>query len=90
MRYETALAAALVLGLGLSLSACGEDKQSADQPAASETEHNEADVEFAQNMLPHHAQALAMVDMTRGRAGPGRPGAGRRHPHPWVTRCRGR
>ena len=66
MRYKTALAAAMVLGLGLSLSACGEDEP-ADQPAASQTEHNEADVEFAQSMLPHHAQALAMVDMTRGR-----------------------
>lgn len=66
MRYKTALAAAMVLGLGLSLSACGEDEP-ADQPAASQTEHNEADVEFAQSMLPHHAQALAMVDLTRGR-----------------------
>ena len=66
MRYKTALAAAMVLGLGLSLSACGEDEP-ADPPAASQTEHNEADVEFAQSMLPHHAQALAMVDLTRGR-----------------------
>ncbi|HEU5455553.1 MAG TPA: DUF305 domain-containing protein [Nocardioides sp.] len=66
MRSKTALAAALVLGLGLSLAACGED-EAADQPAASQTEHNEADVEFAQSMIPHHAQALAMVDMTRGR-----------------------
>ena len=66
MRSKTALAAGLVLGLGLSLAACGEDEP-ADQPAASQTEHNEADVEFAQSMLPHHAQALAMVDMTRGR-----------------------
>ena len=67
MRYKNALAAALVLGLGLSLSACGGDEQTADQPAASSTEHNEADVEFAQNMIQHHAQALTMVDMTRGR-----------------------
>ena len=33
----------------------------------STTEHNDADVEFASNMLQHHAQALSMVDLTRGR-----------------------
>ncbi|HET7196205.1 MAG TPA: DUF305 domain-containing protein [Nocardioides sp.] len=66
MHYKTALAAALVFGLAQSLTACGNDDP-ADQPAASQTEHNEADVEFAKSMIPHHAQALAMVDMTRGR-----------------------
>ena len=66
MRFKTPLAAVMMLGLGLSLSACGEDEP-ADRPAASQTEHNDADVEFAQAMIPHHAQALAMVDLTRGR-----------------------
>jgi uncharacterized protein (DUF305 family) len=28
---------------------------------------NGADIDFATAMIPHHAQALAMVDMTRGR-----------------------
>ncbi len=30
-------------------------------------EFNQADVDFATNMIPHHAQALSMVDLTRGR-----------------------
>ena len=62
-------AAALGLGLGLALavglSACGDD---ADGPAAtaevSTTEHNDADVAFASDMIQHHAQALSMVDLT--------------------------
>ncbi len=29
--------------------------------------HNDADVSFATDMIPHHAQALLMVDMTEGR-----------------------
>jgi uncharacterized protein (DUF305 family) len=30
----------------------------------SETEHNDADVAFATDMIQHHAQALSMVDLT--------------------------
>ena len=29
--------------------------------------YNEADVTFAQQIIPHHAQAIEMADMTRGR-----------------------
>jgi uncharacterized protein (DUF305 family) len=29
--------------------------------------YNDADVAFAQQMIPHHAQAIEMVDLTRGR-----------------------
>ncbi len=62
---------ATVLGLALALgaTACGDDTSdtasSASQPSA--TEHNDADVSFATDMLQHHAQALAMVEMTTGR-----------------------
>lgn len=31
------------------------------------TEHNDADVSFAQQMIPHHAQAVAMADLVEGR-----------------------
>jgi uncharacterized protein (DUF305 family) len=65
MRFTPSIGA-LLLGLTMSLTACGGEEQTA-QPAQSQTEHNQADVEFAQNMIPHHAQALAMVDVTRGR-----------------------
>lgn len=61
-------ALALALGLGLSLTACGDDSGSSDTSTeVSDTEHNEADVAFATDMLQHHAQALSMVDLTAGR-----------------------
>lgn len=67
MRKTPALAA-LALGLTLTLSACGnDDAGTAASSEVSTTEHNDADVEFASNMLQHHAQALAMVDLTEGR-----------------------
>lgn len=57
-------AAGVVLVVALALSACGGD----DDPAArSATEHNEADASFSQGMIPHHAQALSMVDMLQSR-----------------------
>ena len=57
-----ALAAATLL-----LAGCGSDKEDAAEPEPSDTEHNSADVTFATDMLPHHAQALSMVDLTLGR-----------------------
>ncbi|MBZ5740318.1 DUF305 domain-containing protein [Nocardioides mangrovi] len=71
----TRRAAALVLALttGLTLAACGSDDSDADaSPSATHTDadgqvHNDADVAFATEMIPHHAQAVQMVAMTRGR-----------------------
>ena len=60
------LLGAVVAGLCLALSGCG----GSDDGTATElssTEHNDADVQFATDMIQHHAQALAMVDLTRGR-----------------------
>ena len=54
----------------LALGACGGDD---DEPAhkshtaANGDEFNDADVDFATDMIQHHAQALAMVDLTMGR-----------------------
>ena len=69
-RTLTTLGSAL-LSFSLLLTACGSTD---DQPTAgtsseapSDTEHNDADVAFGNGMIPHHAQALAMVDLTRGR-----------------------
>ena len=61
--------AATTLGLGLTLTAAcsSEDGDSKGTPPVSSTQHNEADVAFASGMLQHHAQALSMVDLTRGR-----------------------
>lgn len=66
------LAAALTAGtLLLTLAACGDDSDTkdarAEQTAANGDVFNDEDVDFATAMIPHHAQALAMVDVTRGR-----------------------
>lgn len=64
-RYPTRTLTTLALGLALSLTACGNDGAATDTPAAvSTTEHNDADVSFATDMIQHHAQALSMVDLT--------------------------
>ena len=58
----------LTLGLAIVLAACGADESTSDPGAqVSTTEHNNADVTFASNMIQHHAQALTMVDLTAGR-----------------------
>ena len=50
------------------VGACGSDDEPAiegnvgDAPAAS-SEHNDADVAFAQNMIVHHEQAIEMADV---------------------------
>lgn len=51
---------ALVLAL---VAGCGND---GSEPSSA-TEHNGADVTFATDMIQHHAQALAMVNLTPGR-----------------------
>ncbi len=37
--------------------------------ASSDAAHNDADVMFAQGMIPHHQQAIEMSDMLRGKQG---------------------
>ena len=56
--------AALLLGLALTLTACGGDDSGGSARAA---DHNDADVHFATAMIEHHAQALEMVELTDGR-----------------------
>ncbi len=74
MRITPALTA-LTLTLTLGLAGCSNDDtndsamrdgtQMRDDSSA--TGHNNTDVEFATEMIQHHAQALQMVDMTVGR-----------------------
>ena len=62
--------AVLVSAIALSLTGCGGDDDAAPsdvRTAASGELFNDADVEFATAMIPHHAQALEMVDLTVGR-----------------------
>ena len=61
-------AVALTLTLGTGLIACSDDTDTAAGASeVSTTEHNDADVAFASDMIQHHAQALSMVDLTLDR-----------------------
>ncbi|HLN79261.1 MAG TPA: DUF305 domain-containing protein [Nocardioidaceae bacterium] len=61
MRYTRALAATAA-ALTLVLAGC-----SSSEPSSSGKGFNDADVDFASDMIQHHAQALEMVDLTLGR-----------------------
>lgn len=58
---------ALLVAVSLSLAACSDDPEhGADHPSSSIAESedfNQADVDFATDMIQHHAQALSMVDL---------------------------
>ncbi len=75
-----AAAGAGVLAAALALVACGNDdgdsghgrpdSAPSESSSASDTEgrHNAADVSFAQQMIPHHQQAVEMADLALERA----------------------
>ncbi|WP_126688319.1 DUF305 domain-containing protein [Nocardioides ferulae] len=64
-RLSQRLAATVVAAaLAASVSACGDDEAA---PADDGRAWNDADVAFATDMIPHHAQALTLVDLTVGR-----------------------
>ena len=57
---------ALVAGFALLVTACGDDSDTSSGAGASTTaaaDFNDADVAFAQGMIPHHQQAVEMADM---------------------------
>lgn len=72
MLKRLAMATAVVTTLA-GLAGCGtsNDNTKTDTSSKSSTRatgsHNDADVTFATSMIPHHQQALEMVDLTDGR-----------------------
>ncbi|MFE3456472.1 DUF305 domain-containing protein [Nocardiopsis aegyptia] len=71
--HRALVPAAAAAATALLLTACGsaEDATEPDD-AASEgaaAEFNDADVAFAQEMIPHHEQAVEMADLAESRAG---------------------
>ena len=62
---------ALIAALGGTLAACSDDSSGsagdASSAAADSRAHNDADVAFATQMIPHHQQALEMVDLAADR-----------------------
>ncbi|MEO6411196.1 MAG: DUF305 domain-containing protein [Pedococcus sp.] len=70
---------ALALVAALALAACGDDQNSTNtntnsnsnsnsSTSSTSTSFNDADVTFAQSMIPHHQQAVTMAKMARSHA----------------------
>ncbi|WP_448331466.1 DUF305 domain-containing protein [Streptomyces sp. DSM 41534] len=76
--FRRAAVAAAAVVTALVLAACGADSSAAGAPTSTPTtsaprsapagRHNRADVSFAQRMIPHHRQAIAMADLAGERA----------------------
>lgn len=69
---NTPTALLLALTTSFALAACSDDAghgggHSNTSTIAAGEEFNQADVDFATDMIQHHAQALVMVDLTDGR-----------------------
>jgi uncharacterized protein (DUF305 family) len=78
-RSTRAAVAGAALVLSVTLSACGggttaptaaptTTEPPVSAPADAGAEHNDTDISFAQMMIPHHEQALAMAEMALERA----------------------
>lgn len=71
MKYRTSLTA-MTVAAGLVLAGCSNNAQGPVETAPTKTSqasaHNSADVAFAQQMIPHHEQALDMAKLARSRA----------------------
>lgn len=61
------LTAAVLSASLLTLAACGNDDDT-DSGAGAGAGHNDADVTFAQQMIPHHQQAIEMAGLASTRA----------------------
>jgi uncharacterized protein (DUF305 family) len=63
----TAVAAAAAMTVAATLSGCGTTSDSSG-PRSVAADHNQVDVAFAQNMIRHHVQAVAMSRLAAPRA----------------------
>jgi uncharacterized protein (DUF305 family) len=66
---QRGLAILTAVALGFGPAACGDDSDNSGSASdlhttAAGTVYNDADIEFATTMIPHHAQAIEMVTLT--------------------------
>ncbi len=67
MTAATTVAALALAGCGSATDDGGSTGDAENTSSEVSSEHNAADVDFAAGMIPHHAQALEMVEMAEGR-----------------------
>lgn len=60
--------AAVVLPVGAALGGCGTNAAPPATSSVVDQAHNQADIAFAQGMIPHHAQAVVMSTMAAQQA----------------------
>ena len=69
MLRKTLAATALVATAGLGLTACADDTDTSPSVNnETSSQFNDADVAFAQSMIPHHEQAIEMAELAADRA----------------------
>ena len=61
-------AAALTLAACVIVDRSGSDADTGSDSSSSASKHNDADVTFAQDMIPHHVQAIVMSTMAKKQA----------------------
>ncbi len=59
---------ALIVALTLALAGCGSNDTNGSSSSASAGGHNNQDVTFATDMIPHHLQAVQMAEMAQTQA----------------------
>jgi uncharacterized protein (DUF305 family) len=64
MNKRVPILVSLLAAVALTLSACGDH----EPDTAAEADFNQADVTFAQEMIPHHQQAIEMAQLAQDRA----------------------
>ncbi|MDO3398079.1 DUF305 domain-containing protein [Nocardioides sp. SOB44] len=62
------MSVAFAVVAALTVAGCGSDTDSNDSTASNGAQFNDADVAFAQSMIPHHEQAVEMATMAQERA----------------------
>ena len=65
---RTLIAVAVAVVAALTVAGCGSDTDSTDSTGSSGGQFNDADVTFAQSMIPHHEQAVEMATLAQERA----------------------